>query len=306
MNGYPRTLMEFERQFSTEKACQAYLRNLRWPEGFVCPRCQHTKAWTVRKSLYECTQCHYKLSVLSGTIFQDTHYPLTLWFRAIWWLTGQKNGASALSLQKILGLGSYCTAWSWLHKLRRAMVRPGREKLTGIVAVDESYVGGEKTGKRGRGAVGKALVFIAVEIPKGRIGRIRLQQIKDASAKSLEQAVRNTIQIDSTVHTDNWPGYSRLATLGYKHEIVHTDTIAMDAMLPACHRVAALLKRWLLGTHQGAVSHEHLEYYLDEFTFRFNRRTSMYRGKLFYRLLQNAVQMEPVPWSQIVKKPCSA
>jgi len=293
--------MEFEKQFSTEKACQAYLRKLRWPEGFVCPRCQNKKAWIVRQNLYECTQCHYKMSVLSGTIFQDTHHPLTLWFRAIWWLIGQKNGASALSLQKILGLGSYCTAWSWLHKLRRAMVRPGREKLTGIVEADESYIGGEKSGKRGRGAVGKALVFIVVETPKGRIGRIRLQRINDASAKSLEQAVCNTVQPGSKICTDNWPGYARLPGLGYKHAVVRSDATTLEAMLPACHRVVALLKRWLLGTHQGAVSHEHLEYYLDEFVFRFNRRTSMYRGKLFYRLLQNAVQMDPVPWSQIVK-----
>jgi transposase-like protein len=302
MAEYPQTLMEFEKQLSTEKACRAYLMKLRWPQGFVCPRCQNQKAWVIRKCLYECTQCHYKLSVLSGTIFQDTHYPLTIWFRAIGWLTGQKNGASALNLQKILGLGSYRTAWSWLHKLRRAMVRPGREKLSGIVQADESYIGGEKSGKRGRGAVGKALIFIAVETTGGRMGRIRLQHIKDASAKSLEQAVRDTIQPGTKVLTDSWSGYNQLPTPEYTREIVNTDATTIDAVLPACHRVAALLKRWLLGTHQGAVSHEHLGYYLDEYTFRFNRRTSTYCGKLFYRLLQNAVQMEPVPWLQIVKK----
>lgn len=298
---YPKTLLEFEARFSTDEACRDYLFQIRWPDGFVCPRCQNNKAWPIGNTLFHCTQCNYKLSVTSGTIFQDTHKSLTLWFRTIWWLIGQKNGASALGLKRILGLGSYRTAWAWLHKLRRAMVRPGRENLSGIVEVDESYIGGEKPGKRGRGSLGKTLVFIAVEINDDRIGRIRLQRIPDASAESLEAAVKNAVLPGSVIQTDNWKGYSQLQFLGYIHKIVRDDSDLGENLLPSCHLVASLLKRWLVGTHQGAVSPEHLDYYLDEYTFRFNRRTSTHRGKLFYRLLQNAVQIDPIPFKNIAK-----
>lgn len=301
MEDYPKTLLEFEARFSTEEACRDYLFQLRWPDGFICPRCRNKKTWPIGNKLFHCTQCNYKFSVIAGTIFQDTHKPLTLWFRMIWWLTGQKNGASALGLKRILGLGSYRTAWTWLHKLRRAMVRPGRENLSGIVEVDESYIGGEKAGKRGRGSLGKALISIAVEINEDRIGRIRLQRIPNASSVSLVAAVQNAVSPGSIIQTDKWKGYSKLQSLGYLHEIVRSDSDPGDNLLPSCHRVASLLKRWLIGTHQGAVSHEHLDYYLDEFTFRFNRRTSTHRGKLFYRLLQNAVQIDPIPLNKIVK-----
>ena len=301
IENYPKTLLEFEARFSTDEACRDYLFQIRWPNGFVCPRCYNDKAWPIGNTLFHCTQCNYKLSVISGTVFQDTHKPLTLWFRAIWWLTGQKNGASALGLKRILGLGSYRTAWTWLHKLRRAMVRPDRESLSGIVEVDESYIGGQKPGKRGRGALGKAIVLISVEVNDGRIGRIRLQRIPDASAESLEAAVQNVILPGSVIQSDNWKGYSKLQSLGYIHEIVRDASDLGENLLPSCHQVASLLKRWLIGTHHGAVSREHLDYYLDEFTFRFNRRTSTHRGKLFYRLLQNAVQIDPIPLNKIVK-----
>jgi transposase-like protein len=301
MEDYPKTLLEFEKRFKSDEDCRDYLFQLRWPDGFICPRCQNQKAWPIGDTLYHCTQCGYKLSVIAGTIFQDTHKPLTLWFRMIWWLTSQKNGASALNLKKVLGLGSYRTAWTWLHKLRRAMVRPGRENLSGIVELDESYIGGEKPGKRGRGAFGKALIFIAVETSNNRIGRIRLQRISDASSISLEAAAQNCVSLGSVIRTDQWKGYSNFQSLGYVHELVRSSSDPGENLLPSCHRIASLLKRWLIGTHQGAVSHEHLDYYLDEFTFRFNRRTSTHRGKLFYRLLQNAVQIDPIPLSKIVK-----
>jgi transposase-like protein len=223
------------------------------------------------------------------------------WFRAIWWVTSQKNGASAKGLQRILGLGSYKTAWTWLHKLRRAMVRPGRDRLAGVVEVDEIYIGGEKPGKRGRGAEGKALVLIAAQVDGERIGRIRLRRVKDASGASLEPAVQETVEPGSIVRTDGWGGYNNLDHLGYVREIVRKNAEVGDNLLPRCNRVAALLQRWLLGTHQGAVSHAHLDYYLDEYTFRFNRRTSRYRGKLFYRLIQQAVAIEPVPYTALVK-----
>jgi transposase-like protein len=237
----------------------------------------------------------------AGTIFQDTRKPLGMWFRAMWFATNQKTGASALGLQRLLGLASYLTAWTWLHKLRRAMVRPGRDRLSGQVEVDETYIGGEKPGKRGRGALGKSLVLIAAEQDGRRIGRIRLVRVPDASGESLEEAIRRSIIPGSTINTDGWKGYSRLISHGYAHSVVRKTAEIGDNLLPHCHRVASLLKRWILGTHQGAVSHDHLDYYLDEYTFRFNRRTSRSRGKLFYRLVQQAVSVEPAPYKIMIE-----
>lgn len=299
MEDYPKTLTEFEVRFSSEEACRDYLYQLRWSNGFQCPRCGHEKAWPVGAVLYQCARCDYQVSVVAGTIFHATHKPLTLWFRTIWWVTAQKNGASALGLKSILGLGSYRTAWAWLHKIRRAMVTPGRDRLAGTVEVDETYMGGERPGKRGRGAAGKTLVLIAAEVSGTRMGRIRLRRVMDASAASLEGAVQEAIDPGNVIRTDGWRGYSRLNLLGYAHEVVRKDADVGENLLPSCHRVAGLLKRWLMGTHQGAVSPEHLDYYLDEFTFRFNRRTSKYRGKLFHRLLQNAVAAQPVTFGQL-------
>ena len=301
MEDYPKALFEFEARFSSEENCRDYLFQLRWPDGFCCPRCEHKKAWPISTVLFQCARCNYQISVISGTIFHGTHKSLTLWFRTIWWFTGQKNGASALGLKRVLGLGSYKTAWAWLHKLRRAMVTPGRNRLSGIIEVDESYIGGKKPGKRGRGAEGKALIVIAAEIKGSRIGRIRLKRIPDASADSLEEAITKAVIEGSIIRTDEWKGYWQLKSFGYVHEIVRKEADVGENLLPSCHRVASLLKRWLMGTHQGAVSHDHLDYYLDEFTFRFNRRTSRHRGKLFYRLLQNAVELDPVAYRQMIK-----
>ncbi|MFX0203561.1 MAG: IS1595 family transposase [Candidatus Hodarchaeota archaeon] len=302
MEDYPHTLEEFEKRFSSEEGCRDYLYSLRWPNGFICLRCNNEKSWPANNTLFQCSSCDYKTSVIAGTIFQGTHKPLTIWFRVIWWLTGQKNGASALGLKRILGIGSYETAWAWLHKLRRAMVTPGRNLLIGTIEVDETYIGGEKPGKRGRGAEGKTLVVIGAETKgKKSIGRIRLQRKPDASATSLNAGVIEAIQKGSVVKTDDWSGYKQLNSLGYIHETVRKDYDIDDNLLPACHLIASLLKRWLAGTHQGAVSHEHLDYYLDEFNFRFNRRTSNSRDTLFYRLLQNAVVVEPAPYKTLIK-----
>lgn len=302
MRDYPKNLGEFEASFSSDEACRDYLACLRWPEGFRCPRCENAKAYTIGSALYQCSKCRYQMSVIAGTIFQDTHKPLTVWFRALWWVAGQKNGASALGLKRILGLGSYQTAWAWLHKMRRAMVRPGRDRLGGLVEVDESYVGGEKSGKRGRGAEGKALVAVAVE-DKGDegIGRIRMAVVPDASSKSLLGFVRASVREGSGVRTDGWRGYRGLSAAGYEHAVERQDACVGDRPTKLVHLAVSLLKRWLLGTHQGAVSHEHLTYYLDEFVFRFNRRTSTHRGLLFFRLLQNAVVGEPLPYKNMVK-----
>lgn len=286
--------MEFERRFASEEACRDYLFQVRWPDGFRCPRCQNKKVWKTSENLYYCANCGYKTSVTAGTIFQDTRYPLKLWFRAMWYVVSQKNGVSALGLQHILGIPRYETAWIWLHKLRIAMVRPGRDRLSGPVEVDEVYIGGKRQGKRGRGAAGKSLVLIAVEDKASHIGRIRLCRILNASATSLIQAVKETVEPGSIVHTDGWNGYRGLASKGYKHNVIRQSSDVGENLLPLANRAVSLLKRWLLGTHQGAVHRSYLDYYLDEFTFRFNRRTSRSRGKLFYRLVQQAVAIAPV------------
>ncbi len=299
MEEYPRTLLEFEEWFATESACREYLRRIRWRDGFRCPRCQQEAAWGTGRGLYHCRNCGLQTSVTAGTIFQDTSKPLRVWFRALWHVTNQKSGVSALGLQRALGLGSYRTAWTWLHKLRRAMVRPGRDRLGGAVEVDETYVGGERPGKRGRGAAGKALVLVAAEVDGSRLGRIRLRQVADGSAASLTPAVEEMVAPGSTILTDQWGGYNRLVDRGYLHEVIRREAVVGDNALPRVHRVASLLKRWLLGTHQGAVRASHLDYYLDEFTFRFNRRTSRSRGKLFFRLVEQAVAVDPVPNRQL-------
>lgn len=255
------------------------------------------------RALVVCATCGYHASVTAGTIFENTHKPLMLWFRAIWWMTSLKTGASALGLQRVLGLGGYKTAWTWLHKLRRAMVRPGRDRLSGRVEVDETYLGAAEKGLCGRKTEKKALIGVAAQEDGSRIGRIRMRRIQDASARSLEPFIEESIEPGSVVHTDGWEGYAGLEKKGYPHEvtILARRKESASELLPRVHHVVGLLKTWLAGTLHGAVSHEHLDYYLDEFTFRFNRRTSRSRGKLFYRMVQQAVQVDPVPYRVIVK-----
>ncbi len=303
---YPRDLLELEARFSTEEACRAYLYQLRWPDGFECPRCRGRKAWPASDLLWECAGCHRQISVTAGTIFQDSRLPLTLWFRAVWWVTSQKNGVSAMGLQRVLGLKSYKTAWTMLHKLRRAMVRPGRDRLQGHVEVDEAFVGGEEEGVHGRQTETKAMIAVAVEEDGDGIGRIRMRRIPDASSGSLIPFIEDSVEPGSLVHTDGWLGYQPLEGKDYRHKITFLKGNKKTAseLMPRVHLAVALLKRWLLGTHQGGVSTEHLDAYLDEFTFRFNRRKSRSRGKLFYRLLEQAVAVDPVPYKSLVK--CSA
>lgn len=301
MKDYPMNLTEFEKEFNTEEQCREYLFKLRWEDGFRCPRCKCDKAWLVSEVKFKCHNCGYQTSVIAGTIFQDTHKPLTLWFRAIWYITSQKNGTSALNLQRVLGLGSYETAWTWLHKLRRAMVRQGRDKLNGIVEVDEAFIGAPaKGGKRGRSAENKVLVAVAVEVNDKKIGRIRIGIIDSASSENLHNFIEETIEKGSTIVTDGWRGYNGLSENGYLQEIRKRKTEDESTLLPHVHTVISLLKRWLLGTLQGSCSKEHIAYYLDEYTFRFNRRKSKSRGMLFYRLLQNAVQLQPTLYDDII------
>jgi len=303
MEDYPRTVAELERRFRTEQACREYLFELRWPSGFRCPRCGAAKAWPMCSGRWQCAECGRQASVTAGTIFQDTRTPLTIWFRAMWWVTTQKNGVSALGLQRVLGLGSYQTAWTWLHKLRRAMVRPGRDRLAGTVEVDETYLGGAEPGRHGRHTEKKALIAVAAQEDGRGVGRIRMRRIPDASAASLLSFVRDAIEAGSIVHTDAWLGYESLGWRGYRHWTTASGNPGKSSpdALPRVHRVIALLKRWLLGTHQGAVRFEHLDYYLDEFTFRFNRRRSASRGKLFFRLVQQAVAVEPTTYASLIR-----
>jgi len=302
---YPRNLHEFDNWFSDEAACRNYLFRVRWPDGFQCTYCgSKSSPWITARGYAHCRECNSEISVTAGTVFERTRTPLRTWFQTMWLVMSQKNGASALGLQRVLGLGSYQTAWTWLQKLRRAMVRPGREQLCGMVEIDETYVGGAKrNGKRGRGCENKEIVVIAIEVfnPKG-FGRVRMQRIPDASAGSLVPFIRNVVEPNSEIITDAWGGYNSLP----EHSYLHSKTVLSDSgdpahvAMPGVHRIAALLKRWLLSTHQGAVSGKHLDYYLDEYTFRFNRRTSRSRGMLFYRLVQQAVTTEAVPYCKLV------
>ena len=301
---YPRTMQEFDSWFASEAACLDFLIRLRWPDGFRCPACDNQKGWATTRGNIRCSKCQRQTSTIAGTIFEGTRKPLRTWFQAMWYVTSQKFGGSALGLKRVLGLGSYQTAWAWLHKMRRAMVRPDRDRLNGRVEVDETYVGGKEKGVHGRQTERKAIVAIAIEIhsPMG-FGRVRMRQVPDVSSGSLTEFVKYAVEPGAVILTDGWTGYNDLQQEGYTHEVVLLSAKGDPAhvALPGVHRVAALLKRWLLGTHQGAVSTKHLGYYLDEFTFRFNRRSSRARGLLFYRLCQQAVQVGPSYYAQIVK-----
>jgi len=297
---YPRALMELEKRFSSEEPCRAYLFSLRWPDGWICPRCGGRQSLQIRRGLWRCNGCRHETSVTAGTVFQDSHLPLRSWFLAMWHVTSQKNGVSALGLQRVLGLGSYKTAWAMLHKLRRAMVRPGRDRLRGLVEVDEAYWGTKESGVIGRLTEDKALIIVAAEQDGRGIGRIRLRHIGDLTKARLHGFIGEAVEPGSIVRTDGLNAY--LGLQGYVHERqIQRHQTEGEHLLPRVHRVVSLLKRWLLGTHQGAIGHNHLEYYLDEFTFRFNRRKSASRGKLFYRLAQQAVQVDPAPFATLVK-----
>ena len=269
-----------------------------------CPNCGEREFWEATRGRLVCAACRRQTTVISGTIFAGTRKPLRMWFHAIWQVVSEKNGASAMSVKQALGLRSYSTAWTWLHKLRRAMVRPGRDRLSGLVEVDETYVGGVESGVYGRKATAKAQVAMAVEVRSGRIGRIRLGRIKAVTRAQLHGFLRDCVEPGSTIHTDGFRAYRTLEKWGYVHQVSNViasgEKEAATEQLPHVHRVASLLKRWLLGTHQGATKNRHLPYYLDEFTFRFNRRTSRSRGKLFWRLLQQAVEVEPTSYRDIV------
>ena len=305
---YPNDFQEFLVQFNDEDSCRHYLFEMRWPNGFICPKCKtDAKYWLTSQNMIHCSICGHQASLTAGTIFHGTRKPLLLWFHIMWWVVAQKTGVSASNMMDFMGFTSYDTAWTWLQKLRRAMVRPCRDKLSGIVEIDETFIGGKEigSGKRGRGAETKTLVVVATECIGKKIGRVRFRCINDATAENLIPFIRDNVTLGSTVITDGWKGYTSLReTKDFEH---HVKTISGSGnkaheLLPHVHLVDSLVKRWLNGTHQGKVSPKYLPYYLDEFAFRFNRKLSTYRGKLFYRLIQQAIEVGPVVKSEIVEK----
>lgn len=302
---YPKSIGEFSSWFSTDADCLDYLEWLRWPAGFVCPECNHTGGWRLTDGRLMCVACASRTSITAGTIFDRTRTPLTVWFTCCWQFASQKDGVSALSLKRSLDISSYQTAWAMLHRLRSVLVRPGRERLSGNVEVDETYIGGEEPGLRGGRAKGKkSLVGIAVERiePKGW-GRCRMALLADASTESLRGFLSDHVEEGTNVVTDGWQPY-RQATAGlYAHDRLVVPGPQASKLLPGVHRVASLAKRWLLGTHQGSVSQAHLASYLNEFVFRFNRRRSHSRGLVFYRVLELAVAHNPVRYRDLIVDP---
>lgn len=254
------------------------------------------------KSTIFCPACSRQTTTTAGTILHNSRTPLRKWFLAAWLLCSQKTGVSAKTLQRELEVG-YKTAWLILQKLRDATVRAERSRLTGVVEVDETYIGGEEPGVGGRQLVGKALVVIAVELDGRKVGRVRLREVPDASGNSLVGFVSSVVEPGAIVRTDDWNGYNGVETAGFTHQVtpVCGDSERALKHFRHVHLVASLLKRWLGSTHQGRVQKSHLQGYLDEYTFRFNRRRSAHVGKIFHRLIEQMVVHKARSYPQIAK-----
>ena len=301
---------EFQAWFRSDADCRDYLEWLRWPDGFVCPLCDHREYWRLGDGRLMCRVCGSRTSATAGTIFDRTRTPLTVWFMACWLFATGKDGISALSLKRVLEIGSYQTAWAMLHRFRSVLVRPGRERLAGTVEVDETFIGGEEPGLPGGRALGKkVLTVIAVEVhePKG-LGRCRMAPLPDASGPTLFGFLTDHVEPGTKVITDGWKGYEGLTKLGYYHDQRSQRAARLrgddpHTLLPGVHRVASLAKRWLLGTHQGSIGAEHMGGYLNEFVFRFNRRTSRSRGMLFFRVMELAAAYDPVRYRDLIANP---
>lgn len=300
MPDYPNTKVAFHECFGSEEACRAQLVRVRWPSGPACPRCGNDKITTSPSLAYWCGRCRYTFTVLSKSLFADTHKPLKLWFEAIWHIANQWSGTSAVEIQHLLGLGSYRTAWTWLHKLRRAMVHPGRDQLSGIVELTEAHIGARARDKVSRDAGRPSLVLIAVQAAGLKAGRIRLMRIADTSAGSLEPAVVEALRPGTRVLTHDLPGYGGLRALGYDHGVIRAPITPGKSPLSRAAQTVRILQRWLHFTHQDGVQASHLDYYLDEFTFRFNRWRTASPWQRFSRLLHGAVTMQPVIYETLV------
>lgn len=299
---FPRNLMEFVDRFGTEAACLEYLRAVRWPEGFNCPTCGSADGWVTARGTVYCRACDRQTSLTAGTVLHNSRTPVRKWFTGVWLLCTQKTGVSARTLQRELHVG-YKTAWLILQKLRDAMVRSERSLLSKMVEADETYVGGDESGVTGRQLVGKALVAVAVELDGKKVGRIRLRHVPDASGKSLVGFISDCVEPGAIVHTDDWNGYNGVKAAGFVHSVtpILGDEERALKYFPHVHLVASLLKRWLMATHQGGVQKQHLQGYLDEFVFRFNRRRSRHVGKIFHRLVEQMVVHKAKSYTTIVQ-----
>ena len=308
-------LIQFMDQFQTEQECRLYLASVRWKDGFRCQICDHGKYWLDKRNRFICTSCRSHNSILAGTVMQDTKLKLRTWLAAMWLFATQKDGISAMSLRDNLGISSYRSAWLLLHKLRVAMVRADREPLSGMIEIDEGYIGGyEEGGKRGRGSENKKIVVIAVLLEKMvadkphdslrdyRLAKVRAKHIESASKEELHSFILENVESGSTLYRDEWSGYSGIDEMGYKSVVFRASkTDDENEKLPHVHLALSLLNRWILGTYQGSIEEYHMQIYLEEFTFRFNRKASKHRGLLFYRLVQGAMSTIPHPYEDLIE-----
>ena len=301
---YPKDFPEFLEQFKDEEACRKYLFEVRWPSGFHCPQCDsEVKNWVTAKNLIHCGICGHQTSLTSGTLFHGTRKPLLFWFRVIWWIVAQKTGVSASNMTDFMGFGSYKTAWAWLQKIRMEMERTFSEKLSGMVEVDEFFLGGSENDTKGNGReVEKKLVAVATECIGRKIGRVRFRCIDAVTAENLIPFIQDNVLQGSKIITNDRVGYDFLNLKSKDLDSVYTlevKTLLANnnksrALLPHVRLVYSLLQRWLFGTHQGRVSTKYLPYYLHEFAFRFNRKLLTCNGELFYKLIQKSIEIVPV------------
>ena len=297
---FPDNQQEFNERFSKEQACCEYLFRMRWPQGSHCPRCGHSGCWMSSRESRICCRWEYHQSIAAATIRHSTKKPVRAFFKPMWWFTTRKSGVNAVNLKDLLGLGSYHTKWRWLQNLRRCAIRKGRERLSGHVEVDEFYLGGESSGKRGRSVEHKCVIAVAVQQKRRNLGRLRLQIIDTCSAIELIPFIRSNFDPGSTIQTDGWGGYNGLATMGCTHEpMLQTKTEDKNSVLPGAHLVTSLIKRLIRGAFQGCFEQEYLARYLDEYVFRFNRRTTKSVGKRFWRFFHQLAASRLVTNTQL-------
>jgi transposase-like protein len=289
---FPKTVTEFEARFATEEDCRAYLIQARWGGEPACARCESKRVWTIREgTTFECADCGHQTSLTSGTVLEKTRKPLKMWFRAIFEISTRRTGISGKDLQRIMGFGSYETAWTWLHKLRSAMVRSDSEPMGPFVQTDEALVGG-------KGGPHKELVLVAAEAN----GRVRLAHVENNDTGTCERFVSGQIAADAHVVTDGHAGYNE-KSLGERTHSAHVQTKAErreNDAVQACHWTISLLKRWLMGTHAGAVRDKHLQAYLDEFAFRHNRRKTNGTVRIAARVIESLVTRPPLTMRKLV------
>ncbi len=291
------SLLQFKKRFGTERSCQNALEKMRWPEGFNCPKCHHTRASRIKtRRLLQCSKCHYQVSLTSGTIFHKTRTPLQKWFWAIYLASQDKGGVSAMRLSKQLELG-YKTAWAMLHKIRKAMgQRDSEYKLSGFIEMDDAFFGGAAKGRRGRGAANKTPVLVMVESKDERAGFIAMKTMKSMQRLQVEATVLGHIAPAQNIRTDGHRSFARLSTLGHRHDGTPVPAEKVSEDLPWVHIAISNAKRFLLGTYHG-VSHKHLQSYLDEFCYRFNRR--VWEKQIAMRLLTACISANPITFAEL-------